>query len=810
MKESKRWFAAVLLLGAAYTSFGQGQSKSDPTKQHQQKVKDMVAFLEYVLNTLGSGSTPAGDKDILITQSYSKIFRDGKVQIEDDLAEKRNVITNKDVQAYLKDVDFFFQNVKFEFTIKDIQGKTTANNNLFYKVSLLRNMKGTTADGKAINNTVPRYIEINYDAKDQDLKIVSIYTREFNQKKALAQWWDQLSYEWQSIFERKLNITDSIDLEDIQNITSIDALDLSANKYIQDIEPLGQLTNLRVLNLSNTSITDLSPVRNLTELEELDISGTRITDIAPLRYSEKLIRFNLNNTAVNDISVMEKMLKLQHLGMYKTRVTDLTVLGNLTELRYLNVSRTGITTLAPLSTLTMVEELNASGTRIADLTALAAFKNLTTLYIDSTGVADLSPLAGTAKLQALYANYTLITNLNALQDLNALERVYCDHTQIDRSLADAFMAANPGVLVIFDTDDLKTWWDTLPDKWRKVFSAAIKTGMNPSKEELARVMNLDSVNLSGNNQIRDLEPLRKLRKIQVIIASKTSVKDLSAIGAHKNIRLLDISDTPVEDLSVLDPFQKLTVLRADNSKIQSITPLVDNASLKALYVDHTAINNNHVQDFLSKNPRCLVVYKTDSLVRWWTNLPEEWKGIFKTQVAISANAKREDLHRLVELEVLHFSDAQVNDLTVLREFVRLRDLHFAATGIHDLAPLVTLKTLKSLHVVNSPVRKLEPLAQLTNLEDLDISSTPVEELDVLENLPSIRKLNCAGTQIDGLSALEKLTALEYLDCSNTRVKKISALENLPLKTFKCYNTGISSKTIASFKKKKPECNVVFY
>ena len=122
------------------------QKLKPDVKQHEQEVRDMVAFLEYVLNTIGSSSTSARDKDMLITESYAKIFRDAKVQIEDDLVEKRNVITNKDVQAYLKDVDFFFDDVKFEFTIKDIQGKVNANDKLFYKVSLIRNIKGITAE----------------------------------------------------------------------------------------------------------------------------------------------------------------------------------------------------------------------------------------------------------------------------------------------------------------------------------------------------------------------------------------------------------------------------------------------------------------------------------------------------------------------------------------------------------------------------------------------------------------------------------------------------------------------------------------
>ena len=131
MKVNRVWlvFVFALMLCSAGTLLAQKPKQAKPAKtapaptdpevkEHEQKVKDMVAFLEYVLNTLGDKTTSARDKDVLITESYTKIFRDGKVQVEDDLVEKRNVITNKDVQAYLKDVDFFFDNIKFEFKIK--------------------------------------------------------------------------------------------------------------------------------------------------------------------------------------------------------------------------------------------------------------------------------------------------------------------------------------------------------------------------------------------------------------------------------------------------------------------------------------------------------------------------------------------------------------------------------------------------------------------------------------------------------------------------------------------------------------------
>src|SRR5687768_16015241 len=119
--------------------------------QNDEKVKDVVAFLQLLLNTLGSNSTSARDKDMVITESYAKIFRDAKVQVEDDLDEDRTVITNKDVVAYLKDVDFFFKDVKFEFLVEDIKEGVNANGQVFYKVSLRRNLTGTTASGKQVN-----------------------------------------------------------------------------------------------------------------------------------------------------------------------------------------------------------------------------------------------------------------------------------------------------------------------------------------------------------------------------------------------------------------------------------------------------------------------------------------------------------------------------------------------------------------------------------------------------------------------------------------------------------------------------------
>src|ERR1700754_3196820 len=48
----------------------------DGASGDDKRVRDIVSFLEFVLNTLGSEGTPARDKEVVITESYAKIFRD--------------------------------------------------------------------------------------------------------------------------------------------------------------------------------------------------------------------------------------------------------------------------------------------------------------------------------------------------------------------------------------------------------------------------------------------------------------------------------------------------------------------------------------------------------------------------------------------------------------------------------------------------------------------------------------------------------------------------------------------------------------
>lgn len=781
-------------------------------------VRGIISFLEYLLNTLGDPATPASDKAVIFTESYAKVFRDAKVQVEDDLDETRTVITNKDVPAYLKDVDFFFKEARFELLVNSIQREERDDHTIYFKATLTRHLNGTTSAGVPVNNTKPRFLEINYNPADQSLKIVSMYTNVYSEKDALLSWWKQLSYAWQDVFRRSFQVRqDSLDISEIRKVTSLKTLDLSGNTFIQDLSPLAQLTGLEVLTLSATPIADLSPLRNLAGLRELDLSSTKVTDLSAIRYAIKLEKLILHHTDIGDISVVGHMPKLRTLDASHSRVSTVSALSGLAELDQLNLGSTPVSDISALGASGGLTDLTLSRTGVTDLSSLAGLNKLKTINFDSTQVTDVDPLRNLESLETIHMSATGVLRLEPLTKLKKLTRIYCDGTPIRQPQADAFRSVNASVLVIFDTNDLTTWWNAQSPSWQKVIQKALKLQAPPSKEELAAMTKLDSFNVGGLDGITDLGPLSRFPKLRKLIASHTSISDLSPLQQSRQLEYLDVSATEISNLSPVAQHPGLKVLKVDRTRLAGIDRVMP--GVERLYADGTLIDDWHAKEFLEKNPKCLLIYKTERLKVWWSSLPAGWKEIFLAQEGMKTPGhpgKRkeevtpEELHGLVEARELRGRDEPVTDLAPLSEFIRLESLHLHGTALTEVTPPMNLLNLKSLHLTGCPLMETESLAQFRELEELDISNTPVEDIYPLWKLKKLKHFNCSGTQVKHLNALEKMEALEYFDCSNTRVSKLEPLDFLPLKTLKCFNTRLSGRSVERFKSAHPDCSIVFY
>lgn len=786
------------------------QLTTQEVEEYKEQAKQMVSFLQYMMNTLGNPDATTQQKETIINQSYTKAFADADVQIEDDLDEERSVITNKNVQAYLKDIDFFFNKAKFEFEVDDVSYYVNEEGKVFFRVTANRNLQGVTIGGDEVNSNQLRYIEINLDRSEKALKIASIYTTKLSEREELANWWNAVPYEWQEIFKKQIGVViDTVNLRMLREIIALKKLNVSGNRYIQSVEPLSQMYNLSYLDISRTEVTDIIPLRNLTKLETLIISDTEISSLEPLKYSTDLRELIANDTRISDLEILSNFSKLEKLHVNGAPIYRISTLRSLKDLRCAN---TAITSLDALSAMVSLEYLDCSSTNVKELGPLRSLKELETLSLEFTAVSNLRPLADLPRLRILRINNTPVETLEHLASLENLERIYCDDTPITKERALQFMMKNRQTLVIYESKQLENWWSELDSYWKNIFSEYVSTD-SLTQETLASIANLTEIDISGKLEITNLEPIGQLQNLQKLNCANTSVTSLKPLANLVDLQYLDASGTLLDSLQGLENARNLRSLKIDHTNVSSLLTLADLESMQYMSCEHTELEEPRILQFIREHPSCLVIFKSDELSLWWNEaLSPSWKDVLREQVAFTGIPSKEQLHEIVFLEQLTIQDnIDIWDLSPVSEFVRLQELELVNTSVADLSPIGEMYSLQKLVVSRSPIKNLEPISKLTSLEWLNFEETSVDDLKPIRNFIELEVLNFSNTRVKKLKPISSLINLKSVDCSGTQIKRLKHLNGLyQLEKLVVFNTRVSEKDVSEFRREHPDTSVVYY
>ncbi len=811
------FFITLLSLCASQLNAQQlGDYTQDEVRNYQSKAEDQVRFLSFMLNTLGSESSSPRDKDVIIRESFKKIFRDGKVQVEDDLTSNRMVLINKDITAYLKDIEFFFKDVKFDFEIKEIEPFLRDNEELSFKVTLNRTLKGTGLEDESILNTKKRYIEINHYKETDELQIASIYTTKVSRDEALKEWWSNLSFGWRNIFKEKLAIEDdSISMNQLNKIASLDSINLSGNDFIVSIEPLNMLVDLRKINLSNTKIQDIAPLSSLTEITHLNIANTNISDVSFLRYAEKLIALDLSFTLVRDLKDLLNLTNLRELNLKGTNITKFTVLSNFTSLQKLDLSETFFGDLKLIYPLNQLKDLNLSRTNIQNVSDSLSPKTLEYMDITFNAISDLSPLRNHSSLKTLKISNTQVLSLEPLKSINSLQKIYADNTFITPEKASAFTDEHPQVLIIVNSEELSAWWSSLSPVWRTVFNKYIPGNQKavPEKEQLTKLILADSLNLESAG-LTDLFAIKKFSRLRYLSIADNNINSLDPIRSLNSLSELNASNV---GLTTIDPFislKKLQKLNISNNELyeDQLLKLSSVKSLNLLNIDNTGIKKTAVKAFLSQiDNECIVIYDTEGLTNWWNELDLIWQQIFQLQLGMSNPPTAKELHRLTAISNIVIIDEEITHLQPLNQFVQLESVYLERVKLNNLESVTGLGDIKSLSIKETPIASIKPLKNLKTLEELNLNYSSVDDLRPLGDLQNLAKLSVAGTGIKNLKGLEELYGLKYLDISSTLVRRLKRIDDFQnLEEIRCYNTRIWKNRVRKFEQDHPQTFVKFY
>ena len=835
----------------------------------ESQAKELLKFYEGSLNFLGSKESPLPEKLIVINESYSKIFISPNVQIEDDLTSGRLSVLYKDVQAYLKDVDFFFQEVRFSYDVSEYEMLVGEDGGKIIKLDCQRSINGMNAQGDSLNNVRRVFVEMNANQKSGGLKIASIYSTRPDESDRPLNWWTSLNEDWRHFFAQNQWVCDSIPLEKVlwfsdslivswhdtaqlekvrkyestgydtiwyfeldsvhhQVIDSlfcnknlpVDAvqlflkqtnIDRAGDSSLKSLEPLSELRELQELNVAYTVVQSVFPLRNLNALEELYADYTEIQSLSPLRYCSNLRKLFFNNAPLLSLQGVLSLNKLECLHLNSPYIADYDSLFLLPSLRMLSLEGAPLFQLAPVfCKQSALEELNLSNTSLKRLPSLDSANNLKILNISSTYIRSLEPLSRMHSLEVLWCDSTEITDLEPLKDLQNLRRIYCDASGITKKQALAFMENKPECMVIFESGALETWWNELDDHWKELLMNAAGLSSPVDKEALHTIAALTHLEIMDNQYITDLKPLQKCSVLRELNVSGCKISDVKPLSELLKLESIDISKTEVEELAPLSSLLHLEFLNVEGCPVNNLMPLSDLQHIQLIRADGSSISSDNVKSFQSLLPECEVYYRTEEFGQWWDNLPISWKEALGVYLIEDDEDHAKVFAELIALESLKINEIKLQGLKPLLMFPNLKEISISNCGILNIQDLAAMNAVVRLDLSGNPIKDIGPLASMTMLEELSLKNTTVDDLEALSELVYMRKLHCNGTQIKKLDPLKGCVQLDELDCSGTRIRKLDALNALDLKKLIIFNTRVSEKRVLEFRNKHPECEVVFY
>ncbi len=797
IRTKSRFSICLFFLGTFSMVWAQEVSR-DP---YEKEVQSLVSFYKYMLNTVGGSRASARDKEVVITESYKKAFRDGFVQVEDDLLPDRNAITNKDIGAYLRDVDFFFKNIEFSFEELEVSKGERTNGEAFYLVAFQSKIEATTLEGVPYQRTGKRYMEVNFNEANDDLKIVSVYSTKVSREKELRNWWETLSFEWTRIFQEYVPM-DSISDEALQKMADLDSLNLADNQFIQSIKPLSALKRLKYLNVSNTKISDLRPLRYASQLHTLLASGSLVSDISIISYFEGLKTLDLSRTNVSSVEAIGNT-HLEKLVLSGTDVVVFDALSQLKSLQYIDLSNTSFSDGSWLVNNEKLKHADLSRTGIASLRALGQWASLSYLNVSESYLASLAGAEQLVSLEEIHLNQTRVSSLEPLTALSNLKKIYADYTGINERGASGFMARHPGVLVITNSEKIMEWWSALEPEWKVALNDYLP--VNATKEDLAKLINRDSLDVS-NKLLVDGTPLSRFTRLKYLDISRNLITNFGFTRKMADLECLKAVKFPNASTAGLEHNKNLKRLILSESVVQDLRPLESLSKLELVDVVATEVSESSVKELLGVSPHTVVLYQPAELMRWWQELPTPWKEAFDLEAIDSFH-----LHQLIESCEVRIDNGRIVSLSPLNVFVNLRKVHLDRTGIKDLSDLAPHEHLEEIICKNGPLMNLQSIDEHYELKKLDISNTAISDLSPLKNNKSLTHLNCSGTNVKSLKGVDQLYSLNYLDISNTRVWRMDRLYDLrSLNVLVCNNTRIRSRIMQEFKSDFPECEITYY
>ncbi|CAL5997573.1 Conserved_hypothetical protein [Hexamita inflata] len=331
------------------------------------------------------------------------------------------------------------------------------------------------------------------------------------------------------------------------------------------------------------------------ETKEYKFNYGQIIYIYLISFLTNLTELNLQNNKISDITSIYKLKNLKKLELQHNCIEDISALQYFTDLIYL-------------------AEIDLSYNNISDISSISKLKNLKKLYLGSNYIKDISALQSLLNLTHINLYFNQLTSYT-LALPNLVELSISDNKLQDKSGLQHSPKLEILNLYATGTTDLQTISQLLGLKVLYLSSNNLKEISYLSN--FVNIIDLQILDLGGNKQLQNIEPLKFCTYLTELNISRTSIADIWPLQFMKNLKTLDMNNTKVVDLHPLQYLYKLEKIQAFGACIIYVSPLSNLTQLNSLDFRFNKIINaeplRHHKNFSQYNLSLYKVPTTDEL-----------------------------------------------------------------------------------------------------------------------------------------------------------------------------------------------------
>ena len=203
-----------------------------------------------------------------------------------------------------------------------------------------------------------------------------------------------------------------------------------ANCGLSNVDALGSLTSLRVLDLSDNSIGSINSLVSLAALDELYLGHNALKNIPVLRGFQSLRILDLSYNALTYVGGVSACTTLERLNLSHNRLTAVTPVSALTELVWFNGSNNAVTDVTPLAPCTKLESFLMTDNKLTNVDFLSGCAAIREVNIDYNDVEAVPAFQAECPLETFSAAHNFLEDLSGLSGLQQLTDVNADYNNI--------------------------------------------------------------------------------------------------------------------------------------------------------------------------------------------------------------------------------------------------------------------------------------------------------------------------------------------------------------------------------------------